>query len=356
MPTTLPRLPTLDEVADRLAVIFDQSFPDRAILVGEMARRLFFVCLYGGFIEGTNRYFRPSTVIRFSLEQAAKVSDEERLAWLSVCQAAGFQPTGTPWYKDNTREPVRDDLIRQRALPIGVVKKKEGVSVTSPAPIYQMAASFAALFDPATEGVELEQAIKAWQDKHLDTLTLKRMKLLAAGVKAKEGQVVVTLPTTGKVLRMGAGEASAITKAVCEELAPRLFAEPVVVHVSHSDKKMYDELKGEADALDLKIDMATDLPDVVIADVSGKAHMLAFVEVVHTDGPITELRAKRLLQIAAAAGIPAKKVLMLTAFEDRGSPAFKKRVSELARDSAVWFASEPDMVLRFDMLPGKAGD
>lgn len=350
--STLPALLTLDQVSERLNVIFPTTFPDRAILVGDMATRMFFVLLYGGFIEGKSRYLRPSTVIRFSLDQAARTTDEDRMAWLATCQSPGHVIRGKQWYADNSREPLRDDLIRNRAMPIGIIVKREGVPPTSPAPIYALSAPFARLFDLTLQGEELDQAVVAWQEKHLDPMTLKRMRLLAQGVKAKEGQVVVELPTTGKTLRLAPGDASSITKDVCEVLSQRLLVQPVVVHVSISDTKLFKELEGEAEAVDLKFNPNAELPDVVMVDI-GHDHgmVVAFVEVVHSDGPITELRKQALLRIAEEAGIAAEHVRLITAFDDRNAPPFKKRVSELARGSMVWFRSEPELIMRLDRLP-----
>ena len=348
----LPALLPLEQVQERLQVIFPTSFPDRGLLVGEMAAKVFFVALYGNFVDGAGHYFRPSTVIRFSHEQKTKTTDEQRQAWLMACHAPGYKPANQ-WYADNTREPVRDDLIRNRLMPIGIVLKRPGLPPTSPAPIYAIAQPFAALFDPALEGEALEAAVTAWQDKHLDTMTLKRMRLLAKGVHAKAGQVEVTLPTTGKMLRLAPGDASTITRDVCEVLAKKLCVAPVVVHVSLSDMKLFKELEGEAEAIGLKLDTSAELPDVVFADVGHETGMtLTFVEVVHSDGPITELRKKSLLDIAKAAGIEPQHVTMVTAFEDRNASAFKKRVSELARGSSVWFRSEPDMLVDFRPLGG----
>jgi hypothetical protein len=349
---SLPKLPQLPEVAARLAVIFPETFPDRSILVGEMAARFIFVSLYGGFIDGRKRYLRPSTVINFSMGQAALITDEERQTWMASCQAPGFASLGKPWYAPNSRETLRDDLIRNRAIPMGLVSKREGIAVTSPAPIYSLSGPFAALLDPDLVGEELEKAIVAWQDRYLDKMTLKRAALLASGVKAKAGAVVINLPMADKTLRLGSGEAAAITKAVCEDMAVRLFSQPVVIHVSHSDKKVFSELAGEAAAIGLSIDLSAELPDVVIADIGNEQGMvLCFVEVVHSDGPITELRRLALLKIAADAGIAPEHVRMVTAFDDRSCSAFKRRISELARDSAVWFRTEPELLMRLDTMP-----
>ncbi|PWF45067.1 BsuBI/PstI family type II restriction endonuclease [Massilia glaciei] len=347
----LPPLPALDEIRVRLNAIFPDNFPDRRILTGEMAVRAMFVALYGGFTDARKRFFRPSTVIRFSFEQAALTDDIERHSWLSTCQTPGHKPLGRQWYADNTREPLRDDLIRNRAVPIGIIVRREGVAPTSPTPIYALSDDFANLLSPQLEGDELGAAILRWQERALNPMTLKRMRLLARGVTERQGQVSVKLPSTNKVLRLAAGEASIITRDVCEDLAARIMTLPIVVHVSISDQKTFPELVDEAAAYDLKFNPSSELPDVVIVDVGSDEGKVAFVEVVHSDGPITELRKEALLKIAAEAGIPASRVLLITAFEDRSSSAFKKRISELAVGSQVWFRSEPGLLLTFDSLP-----
>lgn len=347
----LPPLPTLDQIQDRVNAIFPDNFPDRRILTGDMMARALFVAMYGGFTESGKRFFRPSTVIRFSLEQAALVGETDRLAWLSTCQTPGHKPLGKQWYADNTREPLRDDLIRNRAVPIGLVIKRQGVPPTSPAPIYALSDDFAQLLSPALDGHDLEAAIHAWQERALNPMTLKRMKLLARGVTEKLGQVSVTLPTTNRVLRLAAGEASVITRDVCEDLATRLMNTPVVLHVSISDQKTFPELEGDAAAYGFRFDPSSELPDIVIADVGGQEERVAFIEVVHSDGPITELRKEALLRIASEANIPPHRVILVTAFEDRSSTAFKKRISELAIGSKIWFRSEPDVLLTIDKLP-----
>ena len=68
----LPPLLPVQEIQARLAMVFPESFPDRAILVGSMAARVIFVFLYGGFIEGHAQYLRPSYVYLFTEDQAQK--------------------------------------------------------------------------------------------------------------------------------------------------------------------------------------------------------------------------------------------------------------------------------------------
>lgn len=346
---TLPPFASLLFVRERLSLIFPESFPDRSILIGEMAARMVFVALYGAFVDGLGRYFRPSTVIRFGFPQTEKITDEERHTWIASCHTPGQKALGQ-WYADNTREPLRDDLIRNRAIPLGMILKREGVATTSPAPIYCLAESFAKLFDPTIDEESLVELIALWQERNLDPMVLQRMRLLRrTGVK--EGQVMVTLPTTGTTLRLPPGEASVITRDVCEALLEQIMVAPVVVHVSTSEIKTFRELSGEAEDIGLHLNASAELPDIVVADTGHADGLrLVFIEVVHSDGPITELRKECLLKIAADSGIPRKHVRMITAFEDRNSYPFKKRISELARGSDVWFRSEPGLLIRLMIL------
>jgi hypothetical protein len=344
----LPRYIDFPEILRRLSLIFPESFPDRAILVGEMAAKLFFVAIYGGFIASVNRFFRPSTIIRFSFEQAKLKEDAERLNWLSLCQAAGYRPSGQ-WYADNTREPLRDDLIRNKAIPMGIIVKREGVPPTSPAPIYCLADHFAVLFDPELTGDHLAEAITAWQVKYLDHLTLRRMRIVAQGVEVRTGEVEVRLPD-GMVLRLAPGGASDITRDVCQELLKKIMVKPVVTHLSMSDQKIAPELAKRAEAAELHFSASAELPDIVAVDAGSDGLKVVFIEVVHSDGPITELRKKSLMKIANDAGIPSADVRFISAFEDRTSPAFRKRISELALDSSVWFRSEPHLLMKIENI------
>lgn len=179
---SLPSLLPVDEVQRRLKAIFPDAFPDRSILVGRMAAHVVFVFLYGGFIENSGRLLRPSLVYFFTAEQAARITSADRLAWLASAFRPGFRPSGKRWYADNSRESIRDDLMRSRLLAMGIIGRKEGVATTSSAPVHFLRAAFAALFDPALNGQSLQIAFTEWRATHLASSTLKRMALKAQGV------------------------------------------------------------------------------------------------------------------------------------------------------------------------------
>ncbi|MGA3015432.1 MAG: hypothetical protein ABSD71_15515 [Bacteroidales bacterium] len=69
----LPSIVTLPLLQSRLSQIFPVQFPDRTILVGDMAARVIFVFLYGNFVENQNRYLSPSHVYLFTEEQSKEM-------------------------------------------------------------------------------------------------------------------------------------------------------------------------------------------------------------------------------------------------------------------------------------------
>jgi len=88
------------------------------------------------------------------------------------------------------------------------------------------------------------------------------------------------------------------------------------------------------------------LPDVILVDLRADQNILfVFVEVVHSDGPINQLRKDALESMALEAGFSAKDLTYVTAFSDRDAGPYKTLAPNLAWDSFVWFASEPDAIV-----------
>jgi BsuBI/PstI restriction endonuclease domain/BsuBI/PstI restriction endonuclease HTH domain len=353
----LPPLLTVQEIQSRLANIFPEAFPDRGTLVGVMAARVVFVFLYGGFVEGHGRYLRPSHVYLFTKEQAQKTSNNDRIDWLTVCNKPGYRAFGEPWYADTSREPIRDDLMRNQLLRLGIMRKRSGYAPTASTPINFLSADFAALFDPALSGDQFAAVAGAWRVHHLDKATQQRMALKAQGLQAKTGDLLIDMPD-GARIRITAGPSSEITKGLIEEFSGRHLENPAVLWLSASDKKAYPQFVEICQTVGLKFNVGAELPDLILADMKEPIRFL-FCEIVATDGAVTDARKQALLAIVRESSVPVKSVEFLTAFEDRGSSAFRKNFSQLAVDSLVWFRTEPDLLVilstanRSDLDPSK---
>lgn len=94
-----------------------------------------------------------------------------------------------------------------------------------------------------------------------------------------------------------------------------------------------------------QLDYAKNLPDIILADVFPAAPKVVFVEVIATNGAITEQRRQALLE--SAVGYNREHLFFVSAFADRSAAAFRKLVAELAWGTFAWFASEPGKLLLF---------
>ena len=117
-----PPLP-VPGIHQRLQAIFPVGTESRNYVTREIAARTVFVMLYIGAVEGVERWLRPDQVTRMTDAQAALVEDASREAWLeeSIRPAAGH--IEGRWYAANTREPIRDETLREGLVRLGAVKE-----------------------------------------------------------------------------------------------------------------------------------------------------------------------------------------------------------------------------------------
>lgn len=342
---TLPRLAPVELIHERLLSIYPQGAPNRTYCVRTMAAKTIFTMLYTGAVSDRERWIRPDQVTRMTDVQADRTTDEEREAWTVESLKPSKSAIPGRWYAANTREPIRDETLREGLIPTGAVKEREGLPTTSAKPRYAVTPVFGRLFDPDLSGDALDAAIQTWQEAHLSAGALARIALMRGQAVASDAGVLISFPS-GETRRMVAGPSSDISKAVIEEFAPRFLEVPGVVFLSESANKIVTRDDQLARRIGLQIEADRNLPDIILVDL-GPAHpLLVFVEVVATDGPIGETRKAALLQLAEEAGFPPARVAFVTAYLDRSAPAFKKTVGNLAWGSFAWFMSEPDHLVR----------
>ncbi|HZS84736.1 MAG TPA: BsuBI/PstI family type II restriction endonuclease [Stellaceae bacterium] len=350
----LPPLADPAEIHRRLQLIFPEGTPQRSYCTREIAARTIFVMLYIGAVEGTGVWLASKHVYRMGDQQSNRRTDAERQAYAEAVEKPGFVAPPDRWFQDNTREPIRDETLRDGLVRVGAVVVRPGLPTTSSKGRYAVKGSLASLFDPSLVAEPLDAAIRNWQARHLSPGALARIRLQERSATAAQSSVLVALPN-GETRRMEAGPSSAITKAVVEVFAPRFLQDPAVLWISESGSKVIQRDDELARALGLKIASDRLLPDAILVDLAPAEPLIVFVEVVATDGPITEARRGAILELVASAGFATRQVAFLTAFRDRDHSTFKRAVSNLAWGSFAWCLSEPDHLIAFDgMEPGQA--
>lgn len=342
--TDFPALLNRDQVRERLLEIFPAGTPYRTDTTNQTAAATVFVALYIGAVEGGDQLLGPKHVYRMTEEQAALVDPASRATYIAAIRSPKGNIAGTRWYADNTREGIRDDTLREGLVAIGAVIARGDVPTTSSKPRYALTASFAALFDPAVDGEALADAVARWQAASLNKGALARLAINLQGAGKSGDKVIVTFPN-GETRLLKPGPSSELTKAVVEVFAQRFLTEPAILSISESATKVIARDEALAKSIGLNIQVDKNLPDVILADL-GPAHpLLVFVEVVASDGPVSERRKAALLDLVDGAGFPKEHVAFVTAYLDRSAAPFKKNVNTLAWGSYAWFASEPDGLL-----------
>lgn len=345
--TPLPSFIDRDTIAERLPLIFPAGTANRNYCIREMAASTIFTMLYIGAVEGREVYISPLHVYRMTSEQSLLSFEHDRITYASLSKKKNFQPTGTRWYADNTREPIRDETIREGLMQFGAVLSAPGIPTTSSKPRYALQKQFAALFDPALTGTSLDEAIQQWQRSNLTNNAIARIRLAKRSANTG-GQVLIQFPN-GEAKAYTAGPSTDISKAVVEKFATHFLRDPVVLWISTSDKKVQYLDQETTSAIGINIRSDQNLPDIILADLaSGPDPLLVFVEVVATDGAITERRKKAIYEITDAASFRRDQILFVTAYHDRQSSGFKKTISDLGWNSFCWFVSEPEHVIYLD--------
>ena len=339
----LPLLLPVHRILERLQRAFPEGTANRNYVIREIAAKTVFTMLYIGAVDGADRWLRPDQVTRMTDGQAAKTGHDDRERWLVESMRPATGSIEGRWYATNTREPIRDETLREGLVRMGAVLERDGIPTTSPRPRYALARDFAGLFDPSLAGSLLDDSIVAWQEGNLSSGALARVAIMRGAV-ARAGQVLITFPG-GETRRVEPGRSSAIAKSVVEEFAPRFMERPSVIWMSESRNHVVARDDRLAQEIGLTIQPDRNLPDLILADLGPPIPLLVFVEVVATAGPVNEARQKALMVVAAEGGFNEDQVAFVTAYADRGDAVFSSSVGQMAWRSFAWFMSEPDHIM-----------
>jgi len=371
LPTSLPPLLPVEEIRERLKAIFPEGTPQREHIVKPVTAKVVFSTLYIGAVappevaaaggegeEGkdgakvfgaspdtsTSRWLAPRHLYRMRNSIAKQHDIPTRIGFYRKVPKSSEES----WYADNSREGGRDEGVRQGLIPLNAMVKRTDVSTTSMEGRYALHPDFADLLDPGLTGDALAEAIGKWRAIYLTTAALMR----AALADQVEGKTVTVNHPQGGSTVLPYGESPEITKAVVEEFGRRFLRQPAVVWISDSSKKVFsDDVLNKT--LKISLDVATLLPDIVMVDMAPPKVKLVFIEVVSSDGAVTEQRKQQFLDLVAKspAGWKPEDATFVTAYNDRQSRPVAKALRELAWGSFAWFKSEPDHLVQMHAAP-----
>lgn len=337
-------MPGVEEISNRLSMIFTKELDPNGYILRDIGARTIFVMLYSFSVQGEN-WIRPAVVTCMTDEQAQVKEAKERYSWFENTLNRKKKEKDIPgrWYKENTRESIRDETIRT-LVHLGAIVEKSGLATTSPAPRYTLQTEFAELFNPELTNEELEQAISSWQEMNLSAIARARVAISKNMATSSDDGVLVQLPN-GEVRKLSSGPSSDIAKAVIEQMSKKFLKEPTVLLISESSKKIIVNDERICSAIGFHIDVTKVLPDIILVDLGRREPLIVFVECVATDGPISDRRKSELISLAEEAGYKGKDYTFVTAFKDRTDTASRKLTPSVAWDTFIWYATEPNSII-----------
>lgn len=153
-------------------------------------------------------------------------------------------------------------------------------------------------------------------------------------------KIPVLLPNDFSI-ELSAGEHNLLQKHLIEEFLPRFGSGSEVLYIGDTAKKILfiqESILKELNFFELSHD---ELPDIIAYDREN--NWLFLIEAVHSSGPMNETRVfelKNILQDCKAS------LIFVTGFLTRNE--FRKWISEIAWETEVWIADNPDHLIHFD--------
>lgn len=362
--------PILDRktVEQRLLTIFPRAAFDAALSSPIAAAGVAAMLFVGAVVPededptDAHRWVTPTMCLWLSDAAMSHTAVDDREHWYAAARRGkksvdalltSWGHTYEPWYANNSREPLRDESLREMRER-GAAVWRPGKPKTYSGPRWALSGEFAALFDPNLTGSTLEEAIEGWRAGHLDPLEMLRISVQGTLVAAATA-VTVTLPHDGSIRTLEPGVASQILKGVIEQWAPARLTVPVVVSISEPGNKLYVADAQLLAVAGISISVSTLLPDALIVDIGTKPATFWVVEAVATDGEIDDARKAALLRWAGDQKIPPDRCRFLTAFVSRNAAPARKRLKDLAIGSFAWFLDEPSHELAWYELKTRPG-
>lgn len=233
---------------------------------------------------------------------------------------------------ENTRESYRKTSLRP-LMEVGWVLRHR-LSTNDPNTHYRLHGELA-------QFLTLESGPE--RDLLSAKLRIRGKKVRKTG--SREGNVVVRL-SADRNFTLSPGAHNELERAVVEILAPAILRQPSVVYLGDTAPRAGYQDRSLMRRLNLPIDVAESLPDVVI--YSTEENRLLVVEAVTSGGPIDAARLEQLRMLCRGPAQLEVRLEFMTSFPSRKD--LRRFIEEIAWGTGVWIAEEPWNLIHFASL------
>lgn len=245
-----------------------------------------------------------------------------------IAQAYGVR------YAPNTRETIRDEAVKFYVEAGLLLRNPDNPNrpTNSGNTVYQIEPTALALL--RTFGTpDWPSALQ----QYLGNLEIIKNEISRKRILAR---VPVTLPDGSRVALSPGGQ-NPLIKDIIEQFCPRFTPGGVIVYIGDTENKFVHLEADQLASLNVTLPAAAKMPDVIVY-YTGR-HWLLLIEAVTSAGPVDGKRRKELkeLFVGCKAGL-----VFVTAFASR--KAMQSFVSQIAWESEVWIAEDPDHMIHFN--------
>lgn len=180
---------------------------------------------------------------------------------------------------------------------------------------------------------QYKEMIKDFKD-NVDTW--KEQKSESRGMN----KVPVHLPD-GSTVNLSAGGQNKLIKAMVEEFCPRFTPNGEIVFIDDTDKKQDRQNHPILEKLGIEIEEHGKAPDLIVW--MPDRQWLFLMEACSTHGPIDVIRKRDLSRIFKGA---EGHIVYVSCFPDRA--VMRKYLADLAWETEVWVADDPDHMIHLD--------
>jgi hypothetical protein len=236
-------------------------------------------------------------------------------------------------YAPNTRETFRRQVLHQfvQGRIADYNPDEPDLPVNSPKAHY--AISEVALSVIQKYGTtEWESAVADFKEK---------VATLTEAYEKERSMTMIPVTIDGEAINLSAGKHNEVQVAVIEQFAPRFAGGAKVLYLGDTANKDLYADKAGLGKIGIPITEHSKLPDIVIYDESKE--WLYLIEVVTSHGPVSP---KRILELEDFLKDAKVGKIYVTAFPDKSE--FRKHIADIAWETEVWIADNPDHMIHFN--------
>jgi len=194
--------------------------------------------------------------------------------------------------------------------------------------------------DEGFEELIVTYKTKDW-GKNLKKFLSERITLTEILSRKRNLELIPVMLPNHKAIVLSLGEHNDLQKAIVEEFLPRYGQGCTVLYIGDTNNKSLHIEKKALEKLNFFELSHDELPDIIA--YNEEKNWLYLIEAVHSSGPVSEVRLHELKLLLKKC--PAD-LIFVTAFLNRET--FKKWAAQIAWETEVWIADNPDHLIHFN--------